>query len=241
MIILEMPASGAAMQEFEPQRVDYAAPESGGRLGGVQAGFPLWLAVWTWGTIGARRSDLLRAWSARMRGQINRFYGRDLARPYPLAHICGFSRMTKVDETPFLGAASAWSQSIDSDGNALLTLEGLPAGLILSVGDYCDFRWTATSDDVAGMTWRDLVRVTADPDGISGDNGFVAMADADGTVTVMVDPPVSGVTPDEAVAHLDRPACIMAIVTDKTKLSGIDRRLALKSGSTIVGLQDLRP
>jgi hypothetical protein len=175
MIILEMPASGAAMQEFEPQRVDYAAPESGGRLGGVQAGFPLWLAVWTWGTIGARRSDLL------------------------------------------------------------------PAGLILSVGDYCDFRWTATSDDVAGMTWRDLVRVTADPDGISGDNGFVAMADADGTVTVMVDPPVSGVTPDEAVAHLDRPACIMAIVTDKTKLSGIDRRLALKSGSTIVGLQDLRP
>lgn len=241
MIILEPPMTGASLQEFEPQRVDYAAPEAGGRLGGVQAGFPLWLAVWTLGSIGARRSDLWRAWSVRQRGQIRRFYGRDLGRPYPLAHIGGFTHMTKVDGTPFLGAASGWSQTIDADGNAVLTLEGLPSGLILSVNDYCDFRWTATSEDVAGLEWRDLVRVVADEDGGTGDNGFVAIADAAGTITVMVEPPVSAVTPDEAVAHLDRPACIMAMVTDKTKLTAVDRRLAMKAGSTIVGLQDLRP
>lgn len=239
-----MPETGISLQEFEPQRVDHAAPEAGGRAGGVQSGLPRWLAAWTIGKVGARRSDRWRAWSARMRGQIRWVYGRDLARSYPIAHSGGFAQMTKADASPFLGAASAWSQTIDADGNALLELQGLPPGLILSAGDYCDFRWTATSAEVEGMEWRDLVRVVAGAAGSIGDGSAGAgndcgMADAAGTITVMVEPPVSLVTPESAVAHLDRPACIMKIVTERTKFDAIDRRLAVRGGS-IVGVQDLR-
>jgi hypothetical protein len=49
------PTSGAAQQQFELQRVDYGAPEAGGRVGGVQAGFPLWKLVWTLGNVGRDR------------------------------------------------------------------------------------------------------------------------------------------------------------------------------------------
>src|SRR5437868_14970158 len=109
---LAMPASGASMQEFEPQRIDYMAPEAGGRVGGVQAGFPLWLATWTIGRIGADKSDEWRAWLLRMRGATRRFLGRDLSRPFPKLHASGFSRMTIIGGAAFTGAASDWSENI---------------------------------------------------------------------------------------------------------------------------------
>ena len=228
MRILEMPASGASLQEFELQRVDYGAPEAGGRIGGVQAGQPLWLGAWTVGRIGARKSDELRVFLTRLRGATRRFLGRDLARPYPLAHRDGFARMTKADGTPFAGAAAAWSETIDGQDDSRVTLQGLPPGLILSGLDYVGFKWTATGAGVAGMEWRAKVRV------VEG-----GMADATGAVTVTCEPPVPGCIPPGAIAHLDRPACVMALVGDQTRLQAIDRRLAVRGG-TIVGIQDLR-
>lgn len=241
MTPLELPGTGLSLQEFEVQRVDFAAPEASGTIGGVQSGFPLWLAVWTVGTIGARRSDVLQAWTNRLRGSQRRFLGRDLSRPFPLRHICGFAGMRHIDGTPFTGAASGWSQAIDGDGNAILTLHGLPPGLILSVKDYVDFRWAATSSAFAGVPWRAIVRVVCAPDGsCSADTGFAAMANAAGDISVMIEPTISPAVPGGAVAHLDRPACTMVSVSDKTKLDAIDRRLAVRGGS-IVGVQDLRP
>lgn len=226
---VDIPASGAAGQEFDIQRVDYQAPEAGGRLGGEQAGFPRWIATWTLGKMSRSASDEWQAWHDRRRGAQRPFFGRDLSRPYPLAHIAGFSRMRRIDGTSFSGAASAWEEAIDADQDSHLTLHGLPAGLTLSRKDYVGFKWDAAGDAAGTYRRRALVRVVAG-----------AIANAGGTLVAVCEPPVSPVVPPEAVAYLDRPCCVMRIVTDQTKLGGIDRRLVLTSG-TIVGLEDLRP
>lgn len=225
---LEMPVSGMALQQFEPQRIDYSAPEAGGRIGGVQAGFPLWLGVWTIGTIGAAKSDALRAFLLRLRGATRRFIGRDLSRPYPKAHITGFARMTKTDGSPFTGPAASWSEAISDEDDSQLTLTGLPPGLTLTTGDYVGFRWSASDDDIAGLPWQACVRVL--------DGG---MADASGSLTVTSEPPVPSAVPADAVAHLDLPGCVMVLVSDQSKLDAMDRRLAVRGGK-IAGVQDLR-
>lgn len=224
-----MITKGASQQAFEVERVDFHAPEAGGYLGGVQAGFPLWMGEWTIGRLGAAGSDDWRAWVASMRGAQKRFLGRDLARPYPKLHIDGFAGMTRAGGGVFDGSATSWSQSIDSAGNALLTLGGLPVALSLSKIDYIGFRWDAGGAP-AGSYWRRaLVRVTEG-----------AIANGSGNVTVTVEPPVpTAVVPVGAIAHLDYPACVMSLLPD-TKLGAIDRRLAV-TGGKILGLQDLRP
>lgn len=225
---LDLPTSGFAQQSFEPQRVDFSAPEASGRIGGVQAGFPLWLGQWTIGAIAAAKSDELRAFMARLRGATRRFLGVDMARPYPLAHITGFAGMTRVDTTPFVGDCSDWSEVITADGDSELTLEGVPADLELSIGDYVGFRYAATEASVAGLTWHALVRVVVGAD-----------ADGTGSVTVTVEPPVPSAVPGTAVAYLDHPKCVMVLVSDQSRLDGIDRRLAV-SGGSITGIQDIR-
>lgn len=227
---IEMPTSGAAMQQFEVQRVDYGAAEAGQRIGGVQAGFPLWQGIWNLGTIGADKSDEWRSFMSEIRGATRRFLGRPMDRPYPKAHRGGFAKMTKPDGSPFNGAASSWSQSINADGDQLVTLNGLPAGLILSMLDYIGFRWPATEASVAGIPWHAPVRVIRAGGGV---------ASATGSVTVKVEPPVPGAVPSDAVAYLNCPACVMTLISDKSGLEGIDRRLAVRGG-TIAGIQDIR-
>lgn len=217
MAPLELPPSGAALQSFEPQRVDFLSPSAGGRVDAITAGNPLWLAVWQLGKIGQAKSDAWRAAMLRQRGSQRRFYGRDLSRPLPLLHLGGLPAGVS-------GAASGWSQAINADGDALLTVADLP-GITLSIGDYVDFRWTT-----AGEERRALVRVV-----VGGS------ANGSGAVTAMVEPPVPTlVVPGGAVAHIDDPACIMRLVPGEWELGPIDRRLAVTSGK-VTGVQDLRP
>ncbi len=223
MLPLEQPEAGQAQQTFELQRVDFLSPEAGGRIGAVSAGNPLWAASWQLGKIGVSRSDLWRAWLLRMRGSQRSFFGRDIARSFPLAYMSGFAGMNRAGGGAFDGAAMGWSQSIDGDGNALLTLSGLPAGLQGSVGDYVGFRWGD------GDARRALVRLV-----------LPASANAGGTATFIVEPPVPTlVVPGSAVAHLDRPACVMKLVPGQSELGPIDRRLSIMSGR-ISAVQDLR-
>jgi hypothetical protein len=232
-IPLEMPMRGASMQYFEPRTVDYLAPETGGYLGSIAAGADLWSAEWQIGRIGARSSDVWRAWAARVAVHRRRFLGRDLSRPYPLKYVeSGFYRMTQADGSgPFTGAAAGWSQAIDEDDEPQLTLTGLPAGLILQTGDYVGFRWDSDDADAGANDRRALVRV------LEG----MWFADASGAVTLPIVPAVPVLTvPAEAVAHLDNPACVMAFVPGDRRLGPIDRRLAI-TGGTITAVQDLRP
>lgn len=212
----DIPETGASGQEFEILRVDYSAPEASGFQGGVQAGFPLWAATWSLGRMGQARSDLWRAWLLTMRGRQRRFYGRDLARPRPLAHINGLPG-------GWNGNASAWSQAIDGSGNALLGMTGVNSGLILSIGDYVGFRWTNS-----GAQRRALVRVV---EGASASGG--------GAITVAVEPPVPACVPSGATAYVERPSCIMQLVTEETQLGAVTRSLAI-GGGKIVAVQDLR-
>jgi hypothetical protein len=56
---------------------------------------------------------------------------------------------------------------------------------------------------------------------------------------VTCEPPIPSAVPNTAVAHLDNPKCVMALVTDQSKLNGIDRSLGIRGGQ-IVGIQDIR-
>lgn len=222
---VEMPQDYVALQQFEPVRVDYSSPEASGRIGGVQAGFPLWTGVWTLGRMPEDNSDEWRAWLAAQRGATRRFIGRDLARQYPKLYPDGFGAFGA-----FTGAAADWSESIASDDDSELTLElgAAAAGLILSVGDYIDFRWNASEAAISGLAWRAMVRVVV-----------AGTADVTGDVTVTVEPPVPSAVPDSAVAHIDQPGCTMALVLDESSLGAIDRLYSILDGQ-ITGIQDIR-
>jgi hypothetical protein len=226
---IEMPTNGIAQQLFDLQRNDFAAPEASGRIGGVQAGLPLWIAEYTVGRVGAAKSDQLRAFMLSLRGATRRFLARDQSRPFPKAHIHGFAGMVRAGgSTPFTGDCTAWAETIDGDDDSQLQLSGLPAGLTLSVCDMVGFRWTTTDPSLAGLTWHAPVQVV-----VGG------TANSSGVVTVTVEPPVPLGVPNSAIAYLNGPAAVMTLVTDRSKLEAIDRRLAVRGGA-IVGIQDIR-
>lgn len=213
---LEMPYKGASRQQFELQRVDYMSPEASGRVAGVQAGFPLWFAIWTLTEMRPEKSDEWRAFLSGLRGQTRRLLGSDRQRPLPLTGLIG------------VGDASSWSETINADGDSELTLNGIGAAQVLSQGDYIGFRYTATETSVAGIEWHALVRV------VEG-----ATASGGGNVTVIVEPPVPSAVPITAVAYLDTPKCVMALLTDQTRFEAIDRRGAIRGG-TLTAIQDIR-
>lgn len=221
-----LPASMAS-QGFRIKRNDFTSPENSGRIGGVQSGWPRWIGQWSVGTTRRGVSDEIEAWIDSLRGAQKHFLGRDLRRPFPLAHIGGFRRMLTTGGAPFAGSCAGWSQSIDGEGSALLTLEGLPSGLVLGPVDYVGFKWDA--DGSADGSWdrRALVRVLAG-----------GVANAAGELTVTIEPSLPDWVPMSAVAHLDSPACLMKLTTD-TQIADVDRRLIVK-GTKIVGVQVLR-
>jgi hypothetical protein len=232
MMVLDFPdtPAGVTRVSMEPERVDYAAPEASGRQGGVQAGWPLWVATWEIGRVDAASADMWRAFVARLRGRIRPFYGADITRLYPRATPNGFAGMNRAGGGAFTGGALAWAQTIDGDGNALLALTGLPAGLSLALGDYIGFKWDGAGDAAGSYRRRTMARVVSP-----------ATASGAGAITVIAEPPLdTRVVPAGAIAHLDRPCCVMRQITDKTKLGSIGGGGSL-SGATIVAGQDLRP
>lgn len=219
---VEMPQMYVALQQFEPLRVDYGAPEASGRVGGVQAGFPLWQATYTLGRMPDDNSDEWRAWFIGMRGATRRFIGRDIARQLPKAYLdTGLPG-------GFDGEAATWSETINADGDAELTLTGLPASFVLSVGDYIDFRYSATEEAIEDLPWRALVRV------VEG-----GTADGSGEVTVIVEPPVPTAVPESATAHVSETGCIMALILDQSNFDAVDRLYSILGGQ-ITAVQDLR-
>lgn len=232
MLVLDFPApaSGVARCQFELNRVDYAAPQAGGRQGGVQAGWPLWSATWEIERSDPVSGDLWRAFAARLRGRIRRFYGRDVTRAYPLTAPQGFAGFVRAGGGAFGGSATGWAQNISTDGDATIALTGLPAGLTLSVGDYIGWKWDA-ADAAAGTYQRRTMARVVTP----------ATASGGGAISVMVEPPVdTRVVPAGAIAHLDQPCCVMQLMPESTKIGSVGAGRAL-SGGTLVAIQDLRP
>lgn len=232
MKILDLPDVFYANVEFEPQRVDYGAPEAGGRIGGVQAGFPLWAGGWTVDVAGPgdddAGADALRAFFSGVRGAIRRFVGRDVLRPYPKAHKRGFAGMMRAGGGAFDGSATSWSEIIAADGDSEVTLTNLPVGLVLGTGDYIGLSWIATEAAVAGLTWQACVRV------VEG-----GVSDGSGEITVTCEPPVPSAVPAGAVASLDQPGCTMVLIADRSSLQAVGGGGLIRGGQ-IAGVQDIR-
>lgn len=225
-----MPDHGIMAIGFEIDEVDYVSPEAGGRMGGVTAGFPLWRLTANLQNMRLDDADIWIAFRDRLSGIKRPFLARDASRELPRHHPEGFRRMTTTAGAPFTGAAAAWSQTISADGDAVLTLAGLPRGLRLAHRDYIGFRWTAAGSAPGSNDRRTLVRVV-EP----------AMANASGQIAVKVMPAVPTlVVPPGAVAHLDRPGCIMRQVTSETQMPQIGLGY-VPAGGAIVAVQDLRP
>ena len=216
-----MPAVGAMSVTFEPAGVDYMSPETGARIGAVAAGWTLWRMRVSLNNMAEPDSDLWREWLASMRGSRRLLLGRDLSRPGPRFH---------ADGIPFGPQPSGWSQTISADGNAILHLAGMQPGSVISVTDYIGFKWDALGAAAGTYGRRALVRAC--------ERAIVA---ADGSASMIVEPPVHNVVPPGAKAHLDQPACLMRLVTGSTQLGEqvVDGYTA--SGGTIEAVQDLLP
>ena len=230
-MFIEMPRRGVASQSFDIEEVDIVAPERGGRLGGISLGFPIWRASWTLTrSMTETLSDEWTAFVARCRGSKRPFLVYDRARRFPAQFPEGFSRTTRANGTPFSGAATGWSQAINSDGDAVLSLQGLPSGMTLRPRDHIGFKWDAAGSPAGAHGRRTVVRVVS-----------AAVADAGGVLQAIVEPPLPiGVVPPTAIAHLDNPACIMRMVPGAAKLGAVDV-LKTISGGSFEAVQDLRP
>lgn len=220
---VEMPTMYVALQQFELVRNDYAAPEASGRIGGVQAGFPLWQMVCSLSRMPIAYSDEWRAWLSGMRGATRRLIGRDIARQLPRAYV-------ETGSLPggFDGEAATWAETINADDDAELTLTGLPVGFVLSQGDPIDFRYLATEEAIEDLPWRAMVRV------VEG-----GTADGSGDLTVTIEPPVPTAVPGSATAHVSETGCTMALVLSETNIDGIDRLYSVLGGQ-ITAVQDIR-
>ncbi|MFN3230443.1 MAG: hypothetical protein ACK41P_11380, partial [Asticcacaulis sp.] len=93
-----------------------------------------------------------------------------------------------------------------------LQLNGLPAGLVISEGDYIGLRWVPAP--VPGGPGRALVRVLS---------GGGAVASGSGQVTVTVEPPLPGVVPSTAVAYLNMPVAAFQVLPESDQ-GEADRR-----------------
>ncbi|MDP2130002.1 MAG: hypothetical protein U0975_16405 [Erythrobacter sp.] len=232
-MILTMPQTRVGMPRisFEPERVDFAAPEASGRQGGVQAGWPLWAARFEFDRNDPEGAAEIRAFFARLRGRIRRFYCWDPSRPFPLAYPNGFAGIVRAGTAiPFDGSATSWSQSIDADGEARITLNGLPAGLQISTGDYIGLKWDAAGAPAASFERRTMARAV-----------LPTVATGAGQALVLVEPALNtSLVPAGAIAHLDKPACVMQLIPEDSGPGAITTG-AWMSGGSINAIQDLRP
>lgn len=226
---IEMPAYAMKQQIFNPQTVDYVSPTGAGRVDAVSAGNALWAAQWTIDDLDEADGDAMAAFLDRMRGAQRSFLGRDQKRLYPKAYPAGFAGLTRAGGGAFDGSATSWSQTIDSEGDATIQLTGLPAAMPLSIGDYIGWKWDASGAPAGSYQRRALCRVIA-----------AASANGSGTINALVEPPLATlVVPVGAIAHLDRPACVMKIISGQTQIGSVGAGNALKGG-TIAAIQDLR-
>ena len=233
MTILSQPntPSGIARVSFIIQRVDFAAPEASGRQGGVQAGWPLWAVRYELDRSDPDSADLWQAFFDRLRGRIRRFYAIDPTRRFPKLYRFGFGGLNRAVGGAFDGSALGWSQTILANGDARITLTGLPAGLEISAGDRIGFRWDAAGAAVAGSFERRTMARAVLP----------ATAGAGGVAQIIAEPPLNtSLVPAGAIAHLDNAAVVMQLVPEDSELGPIASAGAL-SGGSIVAIQDLRP
>lgn len=222
---LSPPLLGPASEYFEIERVDHQSAQTGGRVSGVTAGFPLWRGRWSLSrSLSRLTSEEWRAFVSSLRGGQRAFFGYDYGRPYPLSAPNGFAGLTRAGGGSFDGTATSWSVNADRD---VVTLNGLPANFKLNVGDYGMWRWTGDAIPGAGTARRSLGRAVE-----------TLTANGSGVVAITMEPPLPTLVPGGAVFDLARPCCVMRLDTSQTQLG--EKARVLRIDGTIAGVQDLR-
>lgn len=212
---MTMPTTGVDKSSFDIERVDFAAPEAGGALGGVQAGFPRWIMQLSLTTMSPADYELWRAWLALQRNSQRPFIAFDPDRRRPRAYPSGAG---------YVATPSTWSQSIGSNGLATLTLTGLAAGQVISVGDHIGFAWGSGAK-------RTIARACETAIGTGGTAVFAA------------EPPLPYFVPTVAggcAVTLDSASCLMRLIPGETKLADIAIGY-MEAGGSVAAAQDLRP
>lgn len=219
---IAQPSGGIVSQSFEVQRDDAIAPANRGAVSSVQSGFPLWQSVITLGNTDEDETGDWSSFAALLRGASRPFLGFDVTRPLPRHYPKGFAGMNRAGGGAFDGAATSWSLN---DTRDVVTFNGAPENFRIAKRDYVGFKW--------GANRYALVRAVEN-----------VTADGSGVIVFTVEPPVPGgddyiVVPDDAVAYLNNPVCLMKQVVQQTNLGAQDNLHTL--GGTITAIQDLRP
>ena len=127
----DMPCPVTGDVVFEQQFMNSRALPGGGSPQVVNLGPTLWRGRWTVSAVRGGEIEAWHAWSASLRAGLRLFKGRPKRR-WPITRPRGFAGLT-VAAAPWTG--SGVLASIGGDRDAV-TVSGLPAGLVLSVGDF---------------------------------------------------------------------------------------------------------
>jgi ferric-dicitrate binding protein FerR (iron transport regulator) len=182
----ELPILGMT---FKRQPMQEVTPLRSGKQIVKNLGPTLWYARWQSDRMTPDESGPVRAWCDTIEENGEQFYGYDKLREYPLAYALGWGGLT-VDGQPFSGDGTLSNVALN---NVEVSLADLPAGFVLSPGDYLAFDYSTSL--------RALHRCSA-----------AATANGAGALTVEVRPHVRPGWAADAVVHLHRAAARMVML-----------------------------
>jgi len=188
-----LPAVGWRECTFDPVQPRSINRMEGRRTESQSFGTPYWRATYQATWLDKAKFGLIDAFMMQAGDDGETFLGYDVFRPRPIAMDTGSPLSgTKAAGGAFNG--DAYLQAIT--GTTQLNVGGLPAGFILSPGDYVELRMSALK--------RSLHRVIAP-----------ATASSGGFVTLNVRHPVDrDHFTSSATVHFERPSCTMQIDPD---------------------------
>jgi hypothetical protein len=183
-------------------------------------------ATYTLDVVGPDESDAIRAFKDQIRGATRASSAATSPASIPRPTAAASPAWSAPDAAPSTGRHGL----VGGDHRRRRQPGDAPraAGrFTLGQGDYIGFHWVATEASVAGLTWHAL-RARCRRRGRRRRRHHRH-----------VEPPIPSAVPAGAIAYLNQPACVMALVTDQTKLQAIGRRNAI-GGGQLVGIQDIR-
>ncbi len=192
---------------FELSSIAEDAPstERGGRTTAADLGPAIWQASWQTDALSPAEHGVVSGWLDAL-GGINRFYGYDHTRPYPIACPGGF--------TDLFPDWSGTGALVSVASSRVVTISGIPAGFALAPRDYLVFGY--------GVGGRALHRACAP-----------AMADAAGVLQVEVRPFVRLGWAAGAAVHFAYASAHMTVLTKTVRHDITPARRARVSFSAI--------
>lgn len=221
MAVYDLPGYPLGNVNIRLRRMDLSAPESSGRVGGVQMGFPIWLGEYELPVLSDLDFQLWQSWIARQRGAINAFRATDPRRWYPWAYRPKNLGGGHSGAGGFPGGWNGDATGFSLSGDRSTVTVSIPSVTVITPGDLIGFRWS------------------------SGDKLALVMALSGGTASggslaIDVDPAVPSAVPSSptAVCYFYKPS-FLARLTSETDIgaSSPDGQASLK----LVCQQDIVP